>query len=444
MLHSSLALTAGLATLFLSGASTVREIPLSNVSITGVSFDSISNNPRLSIKPKEAATGTKTETAGTKELEGFPGYYLHVPEQCVGNKRSPLVLLLHGGGRSGKIEVDKFRGLADKYGMILLTGNASQPGRWDVISGMLSKRTKYSGSEQGLAVTEFPETDVRILDSALKFVLRTNAIDPDKIALLGFSDGGSYSLFLGRANLDVFSRIAPLSAMAALYAGGGPKNPNVQFFLSGGIEERGLITQTIKLGQVLRKEGHAVVTQVGLRGHVDHVEDEDFVWAWLKDSWADPSVTTKAVTIKPDPLLTEDGVARLTKFWAAFQQLPDSIMNRARLANQMHVPMKLSTETVWVVLMNLPAMATKYPSVADALKTAGISADDAQAYRTAILGVLYARRAGLVSGETAVNMSYGKSIPLEPIAAGSVMEKNAEFYKANLPKFGAGVFLQLQ
>lgn len=446
MLHSSLLLTAGLASLVAGGASAVSEPLFSNNVVAASSLDSTSNSPRLSIKPKEAATGTKTEAAGTKELDGFPGYYLHVPEQCVGNKRSPLVLLLHGGGRSGKIEVDKFRVLADKYGMIMLTGNASMPGRWDVIAGLMNRQTKYSGTERGLTVTEFRETDVRILDSALKFVLRTNAIDPDKIALLGFSDGGSYSYFLGSANQDVFSRIAPLSAMAALNVD-GPHNPKVQFFLSGGVDEPGLITQTIKLGQVLRKDGHPVMTQVGLRGHVDHVEDEDFIWAWLKDSWADPSITTKAVTIKPDPTLTEDGLARLTTFWAAFQKLSDSITKVGRLANQVHVPMQLSTETVWIPLMNLPVMATKYPAVADALKTAQISAEDAQAYRTAIIAVRHARRAGLVTGGKAVDMPYGKSIPLEPVADGSVMAKNAEFYQANLPKLeelAKTGFLQLQ
>ncbi len=434
MLHPSLILTAGLASLAVGSASTVSESSLSNITVaTYTSPDSTSTSPRLSIKPKEAATGTKTEAAGTKELTGFPGYYLHVPESCVGNKRCPLVLLLHGGGRSGQDEVDKFRVLADKYGMIMLTGNATDPGRWDVIGGFMNGRSKYSRTERGITVTEFPETDVRVLDSALKVVLKTNAIDPDKIALLGFSDGGSYSLFLGRSNLDVFSRIAGLSALIP-FDGDGPKNPNTQFFLSGGIDERGMIVQVMKLGQVLRKDGHSVVVQVGLRDHVDHVEDEDFIWGWLKDSWADPSVTTRLATIKADPLITDDGLARLTAFWTEFQKLPDSIQNVGRLANQMSVPLQLSTERVSVVLMNLPAMAAKYTAVAEALKTAGISAEDAQAYRTAIIAVRHARRAGLVTGGQAVNAGIGKSIPLEPAPAESVLAKNAVFYEANLPK----------
>ncbi len=428
MLYPSLALTASLATTLLGAAPNTTKFPLISSVSQSVIQDSVSPNsspaPRLSVKPKTDATGKNTPTAGITQLEGYPGYLLYVPEKCVGNKRSPLILLLHGGGRSAKIEVDKFRALADKHGMIILAGNSSSPGYWDII-----KEKRRDVSNLGIKVT-YAGGDVAILDSALKLVLRTNAIDPDKIALVGFSNGGAYSLFLGRSNLDVFSRIAGLSPIP-VFDGQGPANTKTQFFLSGGVGEQGLPYEVVKLAQVLRKQGHPVLTQLGLRGHVDHVHDEDLIWTWLNDSWKNPKITTQEPASMSETVLTSDAVAKLTTFWTKFRNQPDSILNAARIASQTHVPMTLGTERVLVVLMDIPAMAAKYPSIAVELKAAGLTAKEAQAYRTALLSVLFAKVAGVVPGEPRKQTPLGEDIPLAPVKDGSALAKNIEFVNAN-------------
>ncbi len=247
--------------------------------------------PKLTVNPKKDATGNENLTAGTKEIEGLKGYFLHVPVQAVGKKRVPLVLLLHGGGRNGSIEMKKFSTLADKYGMVLLTGTSLVPGRWDVINYIAMQRNKWRSTEKGGVPMGFTPSDLGRIDSAVKYVLETQAVDPHRIALLGFSDSGSYSFFLGRSNLDVFSRIAPLSGLMPFY-GEGPSNPATQFFISRGMGEGDIIKQVVRMAATLRADGHAVKTQVGLRGHVDQVEDEDFVWDWLQQSWKDPKITT--------------------------------------------------------------------------------------------------------------------------------------------------------
>jgi predicted esterase len=54
-------------------------------------------------------------------------------------------------------------------------------------------------------------TDVMALDTALAYVFDRFDIDPDRLALAGFSDGASYALSLGLVNGDLFSHILAFS-----------------------------------------------------------------------------------------------------------------------------------------------------------------------------------------------------------------------------------------
>jgi len=330
------------------------------------------------------------------------------------------------------MEIRKFSSLADKYGVIVLLPNASDPGRWDMIYGGMPHTVS---TETGLKVTELPMHDVRNIDSAMKQVLRTHAIDPDRIALLGFSDGGSASLLLGRSNLDVFNRIAALSALIP-FDGTGPQNAKTQFFLSGGIGE-GMVQQTIKMGQVLRRQGHPVATLLGLRGHVDYVADEDFIWNWLVQSWADPGITTRTVTADSDPVLTVEAMNKMTDFWTRFQQEPDSVRRAGRMAHQQRLPLALGAEWTSVIAMDMPAMAAQYPSVAADLQAAALTAEQEAAYRTAILRVGFARVAGIASGDATDPMVLGRNIPFQPIAPTSVLGRNLAFRQTHDAEFKA-------
>ena len=53
--------------------------------------------------------------------------------------------------------------------------------------------------------------DVGFIDQALGLVFEQCAIDPDQIALAGFSDGASYALSIGPTNGDLFRRIVAFS-----------------------------------------------------------------------------------------------------------------------------------------------------------------------------------------------------------------------------------------
>lgn len=53
--------------------------------------------------------------------------------------------------------------------------------------------------------------DARLLDGALAYTFDRCAIDTTRIALGGFSDGGTYSLSLGVSNGDLFSHLVAYS-----------------------------------------------------------------------------------------------------------------------------------------------------------------------------------------------------------------------------------------
>jgi predicted esterase len=336
------------------------------------------------------------------------------------------------------MEIHKFSPLADKYGMIVLAATALQPGRWDVLDGARSGDTHYTKTSNGIKVTQFQERDVRNLDAALKTVLATEAIDPDRLALVGFSDGGSYSLFLGRSNQDIFSRVAALSALIPFAGSGGPVVPTTQFFLSGGIAEE-MVQQTLKLSQVLRHEGHPVVTLLGLRAHVDRVEDEDFVWAWLKRSWADPSITLHPpLPADTDPVLTVAVLEQMTNFWTRFTQEPDSILTVGRMAHQAQRWMTLDDRPVSVIMTDMVALAKAYPSVAADLAATGLTAQQEEIYRVAIMRAGFVSAGGIVPGAPdQTRTTVGSDLPFAPIPPNSVLARNLAFNASHAMEFAA-------
>lgn len=375
---------------------------------------------RLTVRPHEMATGTETKQAGEHYLDSLPDYVVYVPSQCVGTRRVPLVVLLPGGGETSRTVLDERWGrhLADKYGMILLVPNAEgRPGRWDVFDAGEFRKT-VAGSLQALQFRDNP--DVRNIDAALKQVLRTFAIDPDKIALAGMSNGGSYSLFLGRSNLDVFSRIGAMSALGP-FTGTGPRHPTTQFFVSGAMKEQGInmVQQTLRLTQELRQAGHQVEPVLCLRGHVDYEPDYEYMWSWLAQSWGisgAPAFPSPPAAADSDPVLTVDALQRMTTFWTRFLQEPDSIQETGRLAHQEHITMAVGRWPVSVIKANMPALAATYPSVTADLQQVGLTARQEEAYRAAIIRVGFTRLAGPAAG---------------PVAATSVLGQNLAFRAAH-------------
>jgi phospholipase/carboxylesterase len=77
--------------------------------------------------------------------------------------------------------------------------------------------------------------DVARIDRALRRVFRRCSVDPDRIAVAGFSDGASYALSLGLANGDLFRHViafspgfiapAPAHGMPTVFISHGTRDP---------------------------------------------------------------------------------------------------------------------------------------------------------------------------------------------------------------------------
>src|SRR5918998_128819 len=108
--------------------------------------------------------------------------YLYVPAGYRAEEPAPLALLLHGAGEDARDGLAQLRGSADQAGLIVLALSSRGP-TWDLILGR-----GRSGP------------DVAAIDRALEHAFSRCAVDLERVAIGGYSDGASCALSLGIAN----------------------------------------------------------------------------------------------------------------------------------------------------------------------------------------------------------------------------------------------------
>ena len=336
------------------------------------------SNWRLTVQPHTMATGTRTAQAGDVSLNAT--FHLHVPPQCVGARRCPLVLV----PTSYPTDTWKWDStLADRYGMLALGTNDYIP-QLGLTPG------------DGLMVP-MPSQ----VDSVLRAVLRTYAVDPDKIALLAT---GLHALRWGHLNLDVFSRIAAIDPYAyprhlfPLMPPANARGTQVQFFISGALEDYGLGLGAFWTVKMLRDSGYVVQQVLSLKEHHHRQQDYEAAWRWLADSWATPDPQARPQPrARTDslPLLTPEALSRMLDFWHRFLQLPDSIASMVpapvnevpsgRKPFLAEVPLTIGHFPVTVWMTDMVKLAAHYPAASAALQAAGLSAAQHDAYRAALV-----------------------------------------------------------
>ena len=115
----------------------------------------------------------------------------YLPESALARERVPLMVFLHGANRTVDAFMERFRPVADATGVMLMMPFA-MVGTWD-------------------AIRYFFGPDVAAIDASLAWLFAEVPVDPKRITLSGFSDGATYALALGRANGDLFTRVAAYS-----------------------------------------------------------------------------------------------------------------------------------------------------------------------------------------------------------------------------------------
>ncbi len=113
--------------------------------------------------------------------------------------------MLHGAGGDARSGISHFLDLADEAGLVLLAPE-SRGRTWDVLVGGYGP-------------------DVEFIDRALEQTFDRLAVDAEKLAVAGFSDGASYALSIGLTNGNLFTHaiaFSPGFASPAAYTGKPP------------------------------------------------------------------------------------------------------------------------------------------------------------------------------------------------------------------------------
>ncbi len=204
---------------------------------------------RLSARPRAGAVhepggaGERGLELGRRRRDGL----LYVPLKYHPARPAPVVVLLHGAGGDARGTLPILRAEADLRGALVLVPE-SGASTWDVIAGQYGP-------------------DVAFIDRALESLFERYAVNPERIAVAGFSDGASYALSLGLSNGDLFRDILAFSpgfAAPAQVVG----RPRV--FISHGDDDRVLPIDRCgrPLSKRLAKAGYDVDYREFQGGHV--------------------------------------------------------------------------------------------------------------------------------------------------------------------------------
>jgi predicted esterase len=182
-----------------------------------------------------------------------------------GERRTALVVMLHGSG-------------SDPLRMLRLVERQAQSAG---VAVLLPKSMGYTWD----AVLGGFGPDVAELDRLLERVSALVPVDPDRMAVGGFSDGASYALSLGRVNGDRFPRVL---AFSPGFVVPGPPAGMPAIFVSHGISDPVLPIERCSrlLVPALRREGHEVDYREFDGGHIVPPELVDEALSPLADAAA--------------------------------------------------------------------------------------------------------------------------------------------------------------
>jgi predicted esterase len=228
-------------------------LPCCDSSVTGAT----PREPRLDARP---GSPVETGPTGTSAFAVPPSTaVIHVPESVARDTPAALLVFLHGASRTVDVFMDAHRPGADAAGVIVLAPYSASS-TWDAIRGTFS-------------------TDVSILEAALDWTFRRWTIDPDRIVMSGFSDGGTYSLGIGRANGDLVSRVVAYSPGRLLDVAAVGRPP---VLITHGTADNVLpISASRGIVRELREDGYEVDFREFDGGHVVRQPDIDEVLATL-------------------------------------------------------------------------------------------------------------------------------------------------------------------
>lgn len=146
------------------------------------------------------ATTTPSPTApGLTRLEDANGALLYLPKSYRATEPLPLVVLLHpSGGNPGRWFSNSHKEISGSF------GPRADAGRFIILAPASPEATWGVGPRAW-------GNDVNSINRAMAAAFSRCAIDRNRIAIGGFSDGASYALSLGLANGDRIKAVVAFS-----------------------------------------------------------------------------------------------------------------------------------------------------------------------------------------------------------------------------------------
>ena len=223
------------------------------------------DSAHLTVRLDHLDAAARNATAGVQILDTNPRVYLYVPPHCVGTRRVPLLLLLHGSGGSALELLTDFQHFADARGLLILAVQSVDPEGWS-----------FSATEH--------TPDATHVDLAVRQVLAHYAVDPRRLALLGFSAGAGMALDLGYVNGDVFRHILAFSPFIdATEFDNLPQHGRPAVYIGYGQAENE--PEMLRAAQMLTERGDTTVTQDFPGGHTIDELRASAGLAWLMARW---------------------------------------------------------------------------------------------------------------------------------------------------------------
>jgi poly(3-hydroxybutyrate) depolymerase len=171
---------------------------------------------------KAPSSGTQKRTYDFKEAKKEMEYALFVPSKYDKDKKTPLMIALHGLGGNPQ-QMIRSRGLteqAEKYGYIVAAPMGYNSRGWygaqGTGKGFGGKFGKDKGGDDPENLGELSEKDVM---NVLAEVRKEFNVDAKRIYLIGHSMGGAGTYHLGAKYPDLWAGLGPIAA-----ASGQPRN----------------------------------------------------------------------------------------------------------------------------------------------------------------------------------------------------------------------------
>lgn len=193
-------------------------------------------------------------------------YYLFVPSTLEAGKPAPLLIALHGSGRNGLSQVEQWKDLATKQGLIVVGPDAKVAQTWNI-----------------------PDDGPEFLRELVEALKTRFSINPRRVYLFGHSAGAEFALQMGLLESEYFAAVAVHAGalQPELYSFLDYVQRKIAFAIYIGTKDQYYSLQMVRDTKEVFDDHELPVEVVELKGH-DHnyyaiaAKLNEQVWTFLR------------------------------------------------------------------------------------------------------------------------------------------------------------------